>query len=62
MHVLKAMYDQDIVEEDIITAWHATAGTGKALGVPQSAAEQIRKISKPFVDWLEEADSDESDE
>lgn len=59
MHVLKALYDEDIVDEDLITAWHAREGTGKALGVPASAAKQIREASAPFVDWLAEADSDE---
>lgn len=62
LHVLKALYDEDIVEEEIITAWHAHPGTGKALGVPAAAAEKVRKAAAPFVEWLEEAESDEESE
>ena len=62
MHVLKALYDEDIVEEDIILAWHARPSTGKALGVTPVAAEKVRKAAAPFVGWLEEASDEESDD
>lgn len=62
VHVIKALYDEDIVDEDIIVAWHARPSTGKALGVAAGAAEQVRKAAGPFVAWLEEADSDDESE
>lgn len=57
--VLQALYDEDIVEEDLIVAWAAKPSAGKALGVDAVAAGAVRKAAKPFVDWLEEAESDE---
>ncbi|CAK0738548.1 hypothetical protein CVIRNUC_001058 [Coccomyxa viridis] len=57
--VLQALYDEDIVEEDLIVAWHAKPSAGKVLGVDASAAAAVREAAKPFVEWLEEAESDE---
>lgn len=61
MHVLKAMYDNDVVAEEIILAWHGRPGTGKALGVLPADAEKVRKAAAPYVEWLEE-EADESSE
>ena len=57
--VLQALYDEDIVEEDLIVAWHAKPSAGKVAGVDASAAAAVREAAKPFVAWLEEAESDE---
>ena len=63
MHVLKALYDNDVVDDEIILAWHGRPGTGKALGVLPADAEKVRKAAAPFVEWLEEeAEEDDSDE
>ena len=61
--VLKALYDDDIVEEELITAWYDKANIGKVLGIDAAAAAAVREAAKPFVEWLKEAESDEdSDE
>ena len=60
--VLKSLYDYDIVVDSIILAWHQNATVGSALGVALEDAEKIRKISGPFIDWLEEESDEESDE
>jgi translation initiation factor 5 len=57
--VLKAMYDADLAEEGLILAWFAKRGAGGVLGVPSAAADAVRAAAKPFVEWLEEAESDE---
>ncbi|MCO5579911.1 hypothetical protein L7F22_033778 [Adiantum nelumboides] len=47
--VLKMLYDLDIVEEDAVLAWY-----GKS-----SADGHVRKLAKPFVEWLKNAESEE---
>lgn len=51
--VLKTLYDEDILEEDIIFQWYDKGSTGNA--------SQIWKNVKPFVEWLKSAEA-ESDE
>ena len=57
--MLQALYDEDIVDEDLIVAWYGKPSAAKALGVEPSAAAAVREAAKPFVEWLEEAESDE---
>ena len=57
--MLQALYEEDIVEEDLIVAWYGKPSAGKVLGVEPSAATAVREAAKPFVEWLEEAESDE---
>lgn len=47
--VLKMLYDLDIVEEDAVLAWY----------VKGSGSGQVRKLAKPFVEWLQNAESEE---
>lgn len=53
--VLKALYDSDVLEEEVILEWYqkGSAGGGKS--------SQIWKNIRPFVEWLQSAES-ESDE
>lgn len=60
--VLKVLYDEDVVEEDIILAWHAKSGAGAVVGVAPAAGAAVREAAKPIVDWLREAESDDSEE
>lgn len=59
--VLKVLYEEDIVEEDLIVAWYDKAAAGRALGIEPEAAAAVRSAAKPFVEWLKEAESDDED-
>eukprot|EP00879_Flechtneria_rotunda_P006464 GHRR01006793.1.p1 GENE.GHRR01006793.1~~GHRR01006793.1.p1 ORF type:complete len:331 (+),score=124.63 GHRR01006793.1:1592-2584(+) len=59
---LKALYDADITEEDIILAWHGRADAAKVLDVPADGAASVRKAVQPVIDWLQEAESDEEED
>ncbi|RMZ52936.1 hypothetical protein APUTEX25_001055 [Auxenochlorella protothecoides] len=59
--VIKALYDLDLVEEDLILAWYKRADAASVLEVPASAASAVRAASRPFVEWLEQAESSEED-
>lgn len=52
--VLKGLYDEDILEEDIIFQWYDKGSAG-------NTTSQIWKNVKPFVEWLKSAEA-ESDE
>ncbi|XP_062224069.1 eukaryotic translation initiation factor 5 [Phragmites australis] len=53
--VLKALYDGDILEEETIVEWYNAA-------VAAGKNSQVLKNSKPFVEWLQSAESDEEEE
>jgi len=63
--ILKALYDEDVLEEAQLLAW----GTADAIRGPYSSKtltndqlEAMRTASRPFMDWLEQAEEDGSDE
>ena len=58
---LKAMYDDDLAEDEIIVAWGGKADAAKGLGVTPEAAAAVRKAAGPVIEWLQE-DEDEDEE
>mmetsp|Transcript_8874 Transcript_8874/g.15368 ORF Transcript_8874/g.15368 Transcript_8874/m.15368 type:complete len:467 (-) Transcript_8874:612-2012(-) len=59
---LKALYDEDLVEEDIILAWAAKKDAAAILGLTAEATSGVRRAAAPFVEWLQEADEDDDDD
>ncbi|KAJ3098100.1 hypothetical protein HDU97_004325 [Phlyctochytrium planicorne] len=61
--ILKAFYDTDLVEEEVILAWGDKASKKY---VDKKVAKEIRAKAEPFLKWLKEAedesDSEEEDE
>lgn len=47
--VLKMLYDLDIIQEDVILAWYDDGSGGG----------QVKKLAKPFVEWLKNAESED---
>lgn len=57
--ILKAAYDEDLLDEEVILAW------GEKISkryVPKDVAKKIRTQAKPFLDWLKNASEEDSDE
>lgn len=52
--VLKALYDGDILEEESIVEWYNAA-------VAAGRDSQVLKNAKPFVEWLQSAESEEEE-
>jgi len=58
-HILKAFYDEDILDEEVILEW------GKKVSkkyVGKELSEQIHKKAEPFLTWLKEAEEESEDE
>ncbi|CAN6243050.1 unnamed protein product [Urochloa humidicola] len=53
--VLKALYDGDVLEEETIVGWYNAA-------VAAGKNSQVVKNAKPFVEWLQSAESEEEDD
>jgi translation initiation factor 5 len=56
---LKALYDEDVLEEELIVAWYDKPTAGKVLNVSAASAKAVRDSAEPFVEWLKNAESDE---
>ncbi|CAL9241050.1 unnamed protein product [Arabidopsis halleri] len=54
--VLKALYDQDIIEEEVVLDWYEKGLTGVDKSSP------VWKNVKPFVEWLQSAESESEEE
>ncbi|KAK8736895.1 hypothetical protein OTU49_004706 [Cherax quadricarinatus] len=57
--ILKAMYDHDIVEEEVLLDW------GKKISkkyVTKETAAEIHAKAQPFLKWLQEAEEEETTE
>jgi len=52
-HVLKGLYDEDVLSEEVLVAWQEKKSKGDTL--------KVKEASKVFIDWLKNAE-EESDE
>lgn len=57
--ILLGYYQNDLVSEDILTAWGSKASKKY---VDPSTSRKVRKAAEKFLEWLTTADSDESEE
>ena len=65
---LKAMYDDDALDEAAVAEWHAASAADSAKFLPDGArvtaeeVAQMKESANAFVTWLKEAEDDEDDE
>ncbi|OQD77928.1 hypothetical protein PENDEC_c002G07221 [Penicillium decumbens] len=57
--ILLAYYQNDLVNEETLKAWGAKASKKY---VDISTSKKIRKAAQPFLEWLENAESEDEDE
>lgn len=56
-HILKEMYDADLLEEEVIFSWAEKASKKY---VSKELAKEIRVKAEPFIKWLKEAEEESS--
>ncbi|CAG4953447.1 unnamed protein product [Colias eurytheme] len=56
---LKLLYDLDIVEEKTILEWAAKPSRKYA---PKDVVQEVVRRAQPFIDWLQQAEEDSSEE
>lgn len=57
--ILHGFYDRDLLSEEVIVPWGSKVSKKY---VPKDISKKVRKAAKPFVQWLQEAEEEESDE
>lgn len=58
-NVLFKLYDADLISEDVIVAWGTKASKRF---VDKETSKKVRRAAKPFMDWLDEAESESESE
>jgi translation initiation factor 5 len=62
--ILQALYEEDVLSEDVLLAWHASPPESSWLS-NNEVATKVREKATPFIDWLknaEESSGEEEDE
>ncbi|KAJ7773446.1 domain found in IF2B/IF5-domain-containing protein [Mycena metata] len=57
--ILMALYQDDILEEEVVTSWGTHVSKKYT---DKETSKKVRKASEPFLKWLEEAEDDDDDE
>jgi len=58
-HLLKELYDRDVLEEEVILEWAKKASKKY---VSKELSQEIQTKASPFIKWLKEAEEEESEE
>lgn len=58
-HILKALYDLDIIDEEVLLEWGKKASKKY---VDKKISAEIHEKAAPFINWLKEAEEDDSEE
>ena len=56
--ILLAYYQQDLISEPVLKAWGSKASKRY---VDLSVSRKVRQAAEPFLEWLQNAESDEED-
>lgn len=57
--ILQLYYHHDLISEEVVTKWGTHASKKYT---DKNTSRKIRQAAKPFLDWLEEAESEEDSE
>jgi translation initiation factor 5 len=57
--ILMALYQADVLDEEVITNWGTHVSKKYT---DKETSKKVRKASEPFLKWLEEADDDDDDD
>lgn len=58
-HILKATYDLDLLDEEVLLEWHQKGPSKKY--VSKDVSKEIHAKAAPFLNWLQEAEEESED-
>ncbi|XP_029655903.1 eukaryotic translation initiation factor 5-like [Octopus sinensis] len=62
-HIIKEMYDCDLLEEDVIVKWYdRVSGEGYLQCVKKGKYLGLMRVVQPFIQWLKDAEEEESED
>lgn len=56
--ILQLYYHHDLVSEEVVTKWGKKASKKY---VDLATSKKVRKSAEPFIEWLEQAESEEEE-
>ncbi len=56
--ILQLYYHHDLVSEEVVTKWGKKASKKY---VDLATSKKVRKAAEPFIEWLEQAESEEEE-
>jgi len=59
LHVVQALYDLDIVEEEVLIEWHSKISKKY---VSKELSLEIHGKAEPFIKWLKEAEEEDDED
>ncbi|XP_065883078.1 eukaryotic translation initiation factor 5-like [Dysidea avara] len=59
-HILKALYDSDLVEEEVFFEWHTKHYAKEEQIIAAEVATKMRSIATPVIEWLRSAEEESS--
>lgn len=57
--LLKLLYEEDLVDENIIIGWGSVDKVARKYGVDKASAKKVREVSQKVLEWLQEASEDD---
>lgn len=63
-HILKFLYDEDVLEEEVLINWadNAQSCDENGLEVSYEKSKAVREAASKIIEWLKNAESDDEDE
>eukprot|EP00210_Caulerpa_lentillifera_P006702 g6404.t1 len=59
--ILNVLYNEDIIEEEVIIGWFSRPDAGQSLGISKDGAKALRNHCQPFIEYLQEEEEEEED-
>lgn len=59
--IFQALYEEDVLTEEVLLAWHASPPESSWLS-NKEVATQVRERAIPLIDWLKEAEEEDDEE
>lgn len=61
--LLNALYEEEVLDGELIIAWYQRPSAGEqALGISSAAGERVRQHVKKLIEFLEEEEEDDDDD